>query len=511
MLTGRYYDNSLPFEAWKKAAFLPGSLPAVLRSKRWEVDLFPKISYSLYYAPEVASNVIPGMPRLERMIDLAYVFDLGLFRSLPHFLKRPVYNDQDWFVKRLYMALANRRSAIRGRDAAPRLVGRTIRNKPWRKRLFSQLAFTKSQDVRFVDAMMHDSRLDLDAGAFKFYHLGGPHIPLALDENLDYAPMAVDRENYLKTATASLKLMGLFLKKLETLGAYDDTLIFIVGDHGAGFQGQELHAIPGAPGVGGGEIVTQPARVNSMPLILAKPFRASGPLRTSDAPVSLSDIPATVFQAVGLDVEAPGRSMFAVPEGEARERRFLVYSGRDIYSYYGDMDEYLVSGPGWLESSWRRSGRVFTKRGLVVQERETYRLGIPLDMGPKGNGGPYLEYGWDASEEGRAWTVGRRALLVVPISPSGKDLVLKATLSAHENVLASKEQDILISVNGVPVGRWRMEAGAERTYEATIPAGTAGDTLRILFEIPGAMAAPEKDESGDILKRGIALTRLLIE
>ncbi len=88
MLTGRYYDNSLPFEAWKKAAYLPGSLPAVLKANGWEVDLYPKVSYSLYYSPDIASNFVQGISRAERMLDLAYVFDLGLFRSLPHYLKR---------------------------------------------------------------------------------------------------------------------------------------------------------------------------------------------------------------------------------------------------------------------------------------------------------------------------------------------------------------------------------------------------------------------------------------
>jgi hypothetical protein len=148
---------------------------------------------------------------------------------------------------------------------------------------------------------------------------------------------------------------------------------FIVGDHGAGFQGQELHLGPGMPGAKEGDALTQPARINALPLILVKSFGAAGALRTSDAPVSLSDIPATAFQALGLDVDAPGASMFAVDPHAARERRYLMYSGRDIYSYYGNMDEYLVSGPGWVDGSWRRSGKVFTGR-----EPSSAPGGVPL-------------------------------------------------------------------------------------------------------------------------------------
>ncbi|HEX2695918.1 MAG TPA: sulfatase-like hydrolase/transferase, partial [Acidobacteriota bacterium] len=183
MLTGRYYDNSRPFEEWKKDAFETGSLPAVLKTKGWEVDLYPKVSYSLYYSEDIASNIVRGMPRAERMLDVAYIFDLGLFRSLPHFLKRPVYNDQDWFVRRIY--LSTRKSVSKGLDAAPRIVGLAARRALWNRDLFSRKAFQKSQDIRFVDAMLHDSGLGGDRDVFKFYHIGGPHIPLELDENLN--------------------------------------------------------------------------------------------------------------------------------------------------------------------------------------------------------------------------------------------------------------------------------------------------------------------------------------
>lgn len=509
MLTGRYYDNALPYERWKKAAFLSGSVPAVLKANGWEVDLFPKVSYSLYYSEDVASNIVRGMPRTERMLDLAYVFDLGLFRSLPHFLKRPVYNNQDWFVRRIY--LATRKPRLKGRDSAPRLVGRTVRRKPWNRRLFSPLAFMKSQDVRFTDAMLHDSKRDLDRSAFKFYHLGGPHLPLALDENLDYAPMNVSRESYLKAAAASLRLAGLFLERLRDLGAYDDTLIFIVGDHGAAIQGQEFHPGPLAPGAKDGDVLTQPTRINALPLVLVKPFGGSGALRISDAPVSLADIPATVFQALGLDVDAPGESMFAIDDHAVRERRYLLYSGRDIYSYYGDMDEYLVSGPGWRDASWRRSGKVFTRRGPVLLRRETYPYGLPLDLKLGGNGLPYLEYGWYIADNDQVWSTGRRALMIIPIEPPKADLVLTMTFRPNPNLLGSDDRDILVSVNGTPVGRWSVGTDPEQTREAVIPAGLAGDTLRILFEIPGAVTPPEKGEAGDILKLGIGVTRVVIK
>lgn len=508
MLTGRFYDNSLPFETWMKEAYGPGSLPGALKANGWQVDLFPKVSYSVYYSDEVASNFVKGRSRAERILDVAYTFDLGLFRSLPHFLKRRVYNDLDWFVRRIY--LKSRKPAPKMKDASTRVLRpkarRTLRN----HKLFSKKAFQKSPDIKFIDSMLSEASLRDDRGAFKFYHLGGPHIPLILDENLEYVKMEVSRPNYRKAATASLKLTAMFLKRLRKLGAYDDSLVFIVGDHGAGFQGQKFIPQPGMP-VAGGASVTEPARVNALPLVLVKPFAASGALRTSDAPVSLADIPATAFRALGLDVDAPGEPMFAVDAPAARERRYLIYSGRDIYSYYGDMDEYLVSGPGWTDGTWRRSGRVFTQHGTVLRRRETYRFGFPLDMNLGGSALPYLEYGWKMPDRDLIWTAGRRSLMVLPIEPPKVDLVLKVTFRPNENLLASKDRDVLVSVNGAPVARWSSGTGPERTCEAAIPAGLAGDTLRILFEVPGAMTAPGKVDAEDILKLGIGVIRVLVK
>jgi len=368
MLTGRYYDNSLPFGRWMEEAYLGNSIPRVLRSNGWRVDLFPKISYSIYHSDKIASNFVPGIPFTERLLDIAYSFDLSLFRSLPHFLKRHVYNHEDWFVKPLlaeFWKLGPKRN-----DARPRIVIPEARKKQRNRDLFSARSFQRSQDVRFIDAMYSESQLSNDPGAFKCYHLHGPHIPLVLDENLRYVRMEVNRPNYRKAATASLKLTSLFLERLRRLGIYDESLIFIVGDHGAGAQGQKFILQPGMPVDQKGKVVTQPYMINALPLMLVKPLGAGGDLKTLDSPISVSDIPATVFSALGLSVDAPGESMFSIEPSARRERRYLTYSGRNVYSYYGDMEEHLVTGPGWMEGSWRRSGKVFTK-GRILGKRRT--------------------------------------------------------------------------------------------------------------------------------------------
>jgi hypothetical protein len=364
MLTGQYYDNSQPFGRWLEESYEGNSIPHILEANGWRVDLFPKISFSVFYADDIASNFVPGIPFTERVQDIAFCFDLSLFRSLPHFLKRRVYNHQDWFVRPLlgrFWKMGPKRN-----DAGTRTVLPEARKKRRNRTLFSPKAFQKSQDVKFIDAMLSESSAGNDPGAFKFYHLGGPHIPLVLDENLNYVPMEVNRQNYRKAATASLKLTSLFLDRLRELGIYDESLIFIVGDHGAAYQGQSFVLQPGMPVDPTGKVVTEPFMINALPLLLAKPFAASGGLNTSDAPISSADIPATVFSALGLPVDSPGEPMFSIDPSASRERRYLTYSGRDIYSYYGDMEEHIVNGLGWMEGSWRLSGRIFKKGRTLV-------------------------------------------------------------------------------------------------------------------------------------------------
>ncbi len=367
MLTGKFYDNSLSFEQWKKEAYMSASIPRVLKSAGWQVDIYPDVSYSLFYSDQIASNFIKGVPFAEKVMDIAKVYDINLFRCLPHFLKPFVYNDQGWLLQ------GSCRRVIHGGKARRIHTMRVTRPgslKKLRNRvLFSRKAYRLSPVIRFFDQMLSDSSKADTQGTFKLYHLMIPHIPLLLDENFNFKKMAVNRDNYKAYATAAVKLMIIFLDRLKELGIYDDSLIVIVGDHGAGGQEQEFVIQPDMPAAATTRVVRDRSRISALPLILYKPPVSHGGLKISDAPVSHGDLPATVFSDLGLPMPAPGTSMHAIPPAAERQRRFMIYAGRDIFSYYGDMTEYTVSGFGWLDDSWRASGRVFTRHGRTGQPR----------------------------------------------------------------------------------------------------------------------------------------------
>ncbi len=364
MLTGKFYDNSLPFEQWKRDAYMSDSLPHVLKSAGWNVDIYPDVSYSLYYSNEIASNFIKGVPLAEKILGIAQVYDISLFRCLPHFIKPCVYNDQAWLFKRYCLEIL--RKPRPSKIHSTRVIRTGAKRKRHSRLLFSRKTYRGSPVIRFFDQMLFESRTTDAKGAFKFYHLMIPHIPLVLDQDFRYQSMPVNRVNFKKYATAAVKLMIIFLEHLQKIGIYDDSLVVILGDHGAGHQGQVFDLRAGMPKGDGGKAVTEASRISAMPLVLIKLHSARGEMRVSDAPVSLGDVPATVFSDLGLPVQAPGIPMQALDDSARRERRFLTYAGRDIFSYYGDMTEYFVSGFGWLNESWRPSGRIFTRNGVVI-------------------------------------------------------------------------------------------------------------------------------------------------
>jgi len=308
------------------------------------------------------------VPLVEKLSHIAHIYDLTLFRSLPHFIKPWVYNDQLWLFKRFGLKIMGRKFKDR-KIHTTRVAGLETGKKLRRMHFFPRKAVRFNYDIQFITQMLSESSAADSLGTFKFYHLGIPHLPLLLDENFNYCKLPVNRQNYVKYATAAVKLMIIFLKHLEEIGIYDDSLVVIVGDHGAGGQQQKFVVQPGMPSAPGQSVVTDFARVTAMPLILFKPPAAHGELKISDAPASLGDIPATVFSSLGMPIAAPGTPLSALDASVPRERRFMVYSGRNVFSYYGNMTEYFVSGYGWLSESWRPSGRVFTRNGVLSPRR----------------------------------------------------------------------------------------------------------------------------------------------
>jgi hypothetical protein len=363
MLTASNYDNSMPYLEFVKKTFLENSLPKTLKEYSFDIDLFPLFSYSVY-------SDFSGMPLPQtRLMDLgaflkeqALIADLSLFRSAPHFLKELIYNHQKWFLSGL---IARRQEAQEAkRSARGGESGASATRVPKYAKEFqnSKKMVGKNRDAGFIQRMIPLSGILESRDAFKFYHLHGLHLPLDINENLGYQARTPTRDAIKRQATGVLKIAAIFLERLKQMEVYDNSLIFIVGDHGSGAAtrinpspyGDQLNRNGPYKGSFRG------FKSAGIPLILAKRMKAKGPLRTSDAPVALGDMPQTVVEELGLNAKFPGESMFRVKEGEDRERIYRAFFGsQEDVEYLAPLYEYSVKGFSWDDTSWRETGNVY--------------------------------------------------------------------------------------------------------------------------------------------------------
>lgn len=374
LLTANPYDNSVPYLEYVKASYLANSLPKTLKEYGFSIDLYPLFSFTVW-------DDFSGVELARRKLrdwrgffeEQAFLADLALFRCAPHFAKPLVYRDQHWLLS----DAAARRGDAGAARAEPREAG-TARagtrsgeasSAEPPTRIYAReyenmrILINKNRDPQFIDAVLRTATVADDVGAFKFYHLKGIHLPLFMNEDLAFEEMDAFRADSLRQGTGILKIAAMFLERLRELGVYDDSLIFIIGDHGSGVADAKINATPrgdtlnrGGPYPGN----FQSFKAAGIPLILAKRIGSSGALRTSDAPVSLGDIPRTVVEELGLEASFPGRSMFEVGEDEERERIYRAFVGpqQDVV-YIAPILEYAVRGHSWDDASWRETGKVY--------------------------------------------------------------------------------------------------------------------------------------------------------
>jgi hypothetical protein len=337
LLTGELYDNSVPRSRFLEQAFTRQGISKLLLEQGFDAELYPweaLANDAIYRHKGIASNfkshvASPGFRKELR--EYALLLDVALFRQAPHALKRQLYDQGMWGWKEL----------AAGKKAEKRRVAYTDNNPA-------------------LLELVRESRARLDVPVFKVYHFAGAHIPLH-DYGGDGRPVAYNRANYLQVYSHLLALTAQYLTRLKEIGVYDDTLIFVLGDHGSGRTNDlfvssgpvgRVPREPTPPGLGD-DFPLWKAR--ALPLLLAKPFKARGGLRVSHAPASLGDLPRTIAGAAGISHSLPGQGLFDLPEDAVRTRYYASFAWSPKSSeYVQPITLYSVSGPVWLDASWKR-------------------------------------------------------------------------------------------------------------------------------------------------------------
>lgn len=166
---------------------------------------------------------------------------------------------------------------------------------------------------------------------FKFFHFNDSHPPFTLNEHGEKSETETTYEIQTK---GSFNIVFKTIDKLKELGAYKNTAIIILGDHGIPVSDSEPVSI--GPRIG----------------LFYKPAGIEGTvLRQSKAQVSLKNIPATIAKEAGINYEKYGRPLDEIKESEELER-FFYKSVTDGSNVEKKLYTYSIIGDASKQENW---------------------------------------------------------------------------------------------------------------------------------------------------------------
>ena len=445
-LPGRYYRNSI------EAGFHNR-----LYDQGYTVNLVPGESmmgsrYTNYYDRH---RVYKGSRKEVVYLNAARLMDVALFRQSPHWVRRRIYNDNNWLLTRM----------VAGSSIFPSL---------------RQKAF-------FNDYLEHIFVGDPQP-AYHFLHLWPPHPPYVTRSDGSYAGRALPntRENYRNEARAILKLFMKLLERLKDLNLYDRSLIILQADHGSQIS----------PVIDGKTVDTCVPRVAA--LLTVKLPGSSGALTVSSAPTSNLDIAATIIEASGVEGRFPGRSVFEIESSEARTRPYVTYSatggGQQLTRH-------------WIQGSIFDPVSCVADKPVAVQtKRVPYDYGTEIIFGLVGNAEDYIGSGWSSPMSRGWWNNGESASLNLTVAPPENDLVLKARFLPYLRPQVP-EQNIYVLVNGTEVDLWSARERKTQQFRTVIPRGLIhSPEVEIRFDLPNATSAESLAMGSDKRKLAILMS-----
>lgn len=362
MLTGRMYRNQEPMRQFIANEFERASIFRAMRDQGYQVDAVSGLTYD---RPSTTNYYRLPTPYVtyDAYVKFAgwQLADLALFRHAPHVLKPWIYNGQSWRLQTTF-----------GQSA----------DTPGRR-------YIPVNGQAFLADYTTKVRVAHDRPNYKYIHIGIPHWPVSVDANCNYiGAKSLRRPNYTDQAHCGLRRVGAFLDKLRELGVYDKSLIVISSDHGVALPPE---GFKDDRDVFGGPLSEMAG--SSLALLVVKPPQSDGPVRVSEAPTQITDIPATIVETLGLKNPFPGTSALMLDEHAPRPRQFASYlwsSAEWQADFFPYMDVFTINGPIADGSAWRMEEPIYApnttpegrSRGFYRPERgaggQLFRWSMPL-------------------------------------------------------------------------------------------------------------------------------------
>ncbi len=426
IFSGETYDGTETPAQFHRRALREGGFHHRLFEEGFAVHLIPKIPmYGTGYTMYAKTPDHYGFSRTARIQkQVLLLYDLGLFRSSPHFMRRVIHNDGNW---RLTGA-----------------VGEPVQGLNIHQRAFFSEYIAQMQVV-------------LDEPVYNFIHLMPPHDPFVTlpDGSPAGRVLPRNRENYKIEARYILQLFVTLLERMRELGIYDNTLIVLHADHGYG----PLAEMPGD--------TRKPTVPRAHALLAIKRFGAHGPLRISNAPTTVADIPATIFGELGLEHEYAGQSVFELSERQPRTRIFNSYSLGPEHS--GVIERFELDGRIYDPRAWHALGNRSVDLG-----RPTYAWGELIEFGVGNDSDRYLGHTWSpGGAAGCRINMRNRATISLKASPSREEV--RAVFEFRPRLRDGEERHFGIRFysNGDFIGEQGFDRPGPQSFEFIIPAGNA--------------------------------------
>jgi len=346
IFSGKIYDNSEPIQAFMSAAFDTNSLPWAMRRNGYSPHIVTAGMYGRNLAEfpfRAAGSFVDEEPLEAEFRDILKIWDVTLFRYAPHFLKRIINHRHAWILQRTLL------------PAEPRDESPDRKPKQLDQMMIPTAAHRSS--ARLWDRFLAESDTTGDRPTFKFFHFFTSHPPYLMGadgtplsaaqyEQRDLYSRCLDQCDYTLD-----QVLGL-LDKLRELGILDQTLVVIMADHGSN-AGKRGYSTPVNRG---------------LPLLLIKPIGAHRPLRISNVPASLMDIPATLSAALFFDAKYPGVPLLGENNVSNRRRQYFYFTWEKRFwntEYLPLLTEYIVSGPAWRPAAWRKERELTPESGGI--------------------------------------------------------------------------------------------------------------------------------------------------
>ena len=422
MLTGEVYKKDVKYTEYVSRAWSTGNVFDLLQKNGCDVRVYSDDKYFGNAAVRKVDNIV------DRAQDSAAYRVIGntmyrytLYNAVPHYLKQL-----------FWMSLGDYSSFKSNSTYSP-----------------------ENDDVFFADydAAGGFTYTDKYDSAVRIYNLKGAERPYRLTST---GEKDTDGTSLEETVEGEFCCILRMIDDLKENGKYDRARIVITADNGD-------------------------TEYNQRPVLLYKDKRDKDAYRTSDAPVSLFDLPATLASTVTNDYKEIGTGKsFKDDEQAAWNRRRFFYrsTGSNAESR---IEEYKTNSPKTGADDLKLVNSYYINGGQV----DEYVLGMELTFTEDETAAMYCKEGFGHTNGWRTIINSTTAVMEIPIADIPDNI---EDLHAYFHVLnIYEETPCVITANGEEVFSGKLSSDVRMTgLNFLIPADVIGrdKTIRLTFRFP---------------------------